>query len=139
MIITDGAAASLRSPQYCVSTLILVGELVLNTANGLVKFSVVLFYARVFTQPLHFKSVLWVVGAVIWCFYVVSQIVGVLGFIGPGRRGCLDENNVLLYPSILNVLIDFTLLFLPLPLLFRLNLGRTRKFGLVLVFMVGYR
>ena len=80
-IVTGQTAASLHSPRFCIPNIILADELTLNASNCLIKFSVVLFYARIFTQLPYFRSLLWVAGALIWCFFAASQIVAVLGFI----------------------------------------------------------
>ncbi|KAI9794955.1 MAG: hypothetical protein M1833_007329 [Piccolia ochrophora] len=50
---------------------------------------------------------------------------------------CLDQNAIFWVTSIVNVVTDFYILVLPLPLIWNLQLRAQKKIGLTLVFMLG--
>ena len=47
---------------------------------------------------------------------------------------CVDATNIFLADGVISVLSDFTILLLPMPLLWKLHLSKKRKVKFVLVF-----
>lgn len=106
--------------------------------------SILFQYLRVFPTP-RFRVVCYVVLAVvvlhgIWTFFGSIFICFPINFFWdkgiPGGR-CLDERAVWFTNAGLNIAQDLVILFLPMPVLRKLNIPRRQKKALMTVFAVG--
>ena len=123
-----------------------VGEQFYNTSLPLIKVSALLFYARVFKTVRWFRVALWIVGAMVVSWFIAIECVAIFSCI-PDRKlweptipgHCIDTYTSFLGTAAPNVITDFLILLLPLPMLWRLNIGLKHRLGLIFVFMLGYR
>lgn len=110
-----------------------------------VKCSIILLYRRIFPSRQVGKALLGISGVLMaWFFaalfcsifncYPISKAwkPSVSGF-------CLDYGVVTLVIGIANILLDFTLLGLPMPLLWNLHVSTRRKVLLMFMFALGCR
>jgi hypothetical protein len=126
---------------------IFVAEIFYNITLTLAKSSAILFNVRIFSIQTRWF---------LWCTYfitflVLGWLIGItlLGIFqctpvdkawNPTKAGtCLSMYNLYLATAIPNVVIDFFLLLLPLPILWNLRVTLAQKIGLLAVFTLGYR
>lgn len=122
-----------------------VENIIYNTGLTLVKMSVLMFYARIFSSVRKYQISFWVMGCVIvgWGiainFLAIFTCTPVAAAWNPAVPGvCLSTQATFRGATISNIVIDLWLLLLPLPMLWSLHIGRARKVGLVGVFAAGY-
>ena len=121
-------------------------EMIYDISISLPKISVLLFYARVFTtQERVFRYALWFTH-----FLVIGWLLSIVLFTSllcdpvekqwkptiPGY--CHPNTEAWLASAIPSVVIDLILLLLPLPMLWRLQMKKSRKFLIMAVFICGY-
>ena len=125
---------------------LLITNLVYNTGLALVKLSVLLFYIRIFRIVSSYRTAFWAVGAAIvgsgiainfLALFTCSQVPNAWNLTVDGR--CLDTQQTFAATAIANLLIDFLLLVLPMPMLWQLHINTSRKCALIGVFAAGYR
>ena len=116
-----------------------------NTALTLVKMSVLCFYIRVFQTVFVYKIFFWIAGALVLSWWVIFTFLSLFECTPvhktwePQTLGsCISHNRIFLGTAILNILIDFLLLVLPMPMIWRLQLNTGRKVALLGVFAAGY-
>ena len=110
------------------------------------KYSILFFYARLFKKHSRSFSVsMYVMGAFVtaWMLYAISFLMVQCSPIRknwlPGASGrCLHPYRWHLAVSIWCVIMDFFIMLLPLPTLWKLNTGRKRKLRLTVLFVCGY-
>ena len=117
------------------------------------KASVLLFYLRLFgtpgTRPV-FRKLLYITQVLVIVWLIAAVIPGIyrchpiddmwnpLIFSGPDVRiHCIDENAYYVSTSVFNVALDFWILVLPLSIVWTLQLSRSRKAGLIAIFLLG--
>lgn len=114
-------------------------------AIAAVKFSVLLLYRRLFPGRT-FQKTLWVLGGFIFCYTVTQELTVVLecipvaGAWNPAihaKAKCIRLNLEWVIMASLNVVTDVLTLFLPLPLLWRLQIDKERKYQLIGIFLLG--
>ncbi|KAI9656617.1 MAG: hypothetical protein M1821_004824 [Bathelium mastoideum] len=120
-------------------------NLVYNTGLSCVKLSVVLFYFRVFRQIGLYRYAFWTAAflVVAWCignnFLSIFVCFPVQSYwTGTPHRYCITNGDGFLEATISNVIIDFIILLLPMPICWRLHLTTKRKIALVGAFICGY-
>ncbi len=109
-----------------------------------VKTSLLLFYIRLFPTR-RMRMVSYITGAIMWGFCIASTIVDIdtcapVSYywnknIPNGR--CIDTNVFYIVGSSMQLVTDLTVLILPLPVVWSLNTGTTKKIGLSVVFLLG--
>ena len=120
---------------------------------SLTKASILLFYLRLFGTPgtrpglrklLYATQVLvivWLIASIIPGMYrchPIDDMWNPLIFSGPDvRNHCIDENAYYVSTSVFNVALDFWILVLPLSIVWKLQLSRRRKAGLIAIFLLG--
>ena len=128
-----------------LALILFVFDFIYNTGLTIVKMSVLCFYIRIFQTVFMYKIFFWVAGALIisWCvtFNFLSLFTCVpihksWDLQTPGF--CLSHGPIFLATAIPNILIDFLLLVLPMPMIWRLHLDTGRKVALLGVFAAGY-
>ncbi len=113
---------------------------------GLTKMALLLFYWMVFpTKP--FRNVL--TGAIIICALYIPVFSLMIVFnclpisytwtkwTGETQGSCINLNAFAWAHAIINIVFDLFIMFLPIPQLLHLHLGRRKKIHLVLMFSVG--
>ena len=120
--------------------------LIWNAAVAVPKLSALCFYQRVFHQTYRWFSVLlWSIGILNVLWFLAAELSTIFQCspvkaayeIVEGR--CIPEWKWQLATTIPSVVIDVMILFLPLPLLARLQVPLRRKLLLIGVFIFGYR
>ncbi|KAL8825258.1 MAG: hypothetical protein Q9170_007866 [Blastenia crenularia] len=107
------------------------------------KISILLLYRRIFPSR-KFHVILWALGIFIFAFSTVNVFV-ILFQCNPVKAGfnplikgrCIDSETMILVVAILTVVTDFVILGLPLPLVWKLQMRRTRKIQVSLIFLLG--
>lgn len=128
-----------------LALVLFVENFIYNTGLTLVKMSVVLFYMRFFGTVRVYRYLLWISGFLVVGWFIAITSVAVF-MCAPIRKQwqptvpghCIDPHACFLGATITNVIIDFILLVLPAPMLWRVNVKASRKAGLVGVFATGY-
>lgn len=117
-------------------------NLVYNAALTLIKLSVLMFYVRVFKIIKIYRIALWFAGFIVVAWGITLFFTTLLACIPieknwnlsvPGH--CIERPYTLLLP---NILTDFILLILPMPMLWSIQLSFPRKIGLCGLFAAGY-
>ncbi|KAL8761230.1 MAG: hypothetical protein Q9184_002634 [Pyrenodesmia sp. 2 TL-2023] len=115
----------------------------------LAKFSLLLFLYRIFSVSFRFRLASWALGAVlaIWtsvtmllCIFACRPIVAswvVRIYLAPSTHCPIKVPNVTTIHGFCNVLTDFALLFLPVPMVWNLHVTTKKKVGLAAVFATG--
>ena len=122
-----------------------VDELLWYTSFTLTKLSVLCFYNRVFGSTPGLKIALKIIAAIIlswWIALFLSSIFQCKPISDAWMRGpeskCFGLQPFFLAQTVPNLITDFAILFIPLPILWRLHLRLSRKVTLILVFLVSY-
>ena len=107
------------------------------------KFSVLLFYNRVFSTR-SFRMVLYAIGATVMMWWIAMQFASIftctpIDFTwnrhGPGH--CINLERFYLGQAIPNIVTDIVLLSITIPMIWRLQLPRSQKVALSGVFLLG--
>lgn len=122
-------------------------QMVARTSMFFAKLSILLLYIRLFFP----KGVIrggslfwWVIQAVIWLnlLYTVGLILAIALQCVPSNRpygsSCIDQYMVLMSASIINIISDLLVLIIPMASLWRLNMGRKRKWAVWALFVFGF-
>lgn len=112
---------------------------------ALAKISILLFLWRIFRVEPKFRIAAWTIGTVLVVWSLITFLLGIFGC-HPIKANWnvslyLDTNthcypkiyDVVNYHGFCNIITDFALLFLPLPMLWRLQMDRKKKLGVGLV------
>lgn len=110
-----------------------------------IKTSLILLYYRIFSVVTWFRHLL--LGAFIVCalYFIIDAFVAIfecapVAFYWnqniPGGH-CIDQNAFYRWNGVANLLIDFGVLGLTMPMIWRLNLARRQKISLSLIFCLG--
>ena len=117
-----------------------------------VKFSILLFYARIFTehtakmqQQIWFTRALYAMGAITASWWIVCQFIVIFECTPihyfwdrtPVTGHCLDVQKFFDGQAVPNIITDVILLALPLPLIWNLQLPANQKVALSGVFLLG--
>ena len=128
-----------------LAKLLLIDNLIYNTGLTVVKMSVLLFYVRVFRIVLVYRVIFWIVAFLIISWGIAINFLAIFActpvhrYWDPTVPGtCLNKNLTFLGATVPNIVIDFILLVLPIPMLWRLHVETSTKFALVGVFSAGY-
>lgn len=116
------------------------------TALPMVKISIIMFYLRIFPQPLFRKCCH---GAIVLCvgyglaFLLVSVFqcrpinYAWLRWDGEHQGSCNNINAQGWTSAAINVVLDFVIIGLPIPMVAKLNMNRRKKFLVMLMFSLG--
>ncbi len=92
-----------------------------------------------------FGFVCWICTAIVigWCvailFASIFQCVPIAAGWDLSTHGkCIDQKSFFLGQAIPNAIMDFVLLIIPLPFLWKLHVRRPQKVALVVIFLLGY-
>ena len=120
--------------------------LLFNTTLAVVKISVLLFYARLFWTVKTFRIALWITAVLCLALPVAFNIhatftcIPVQKFWRPQLPGhCLAHLPGYIVSGILNIVTDFMILLLPMPIIWNLHTSRNHRAYLIGTFAAGYR
>lgn len=128
--------------------LLYAGEISYGAGIVLAKLSILVFYRRVF--PMAHVSHAW--RTCWWVLFVFSSLMIVMTIPGifqcrpiaffwdraiPGGQCSVQGVPFFISTSIINILSDFLILVLPLPALVKLQIGKSKKIGLIGLFLLG--
>ena len=116
---------------------------------SLSKISVLTYYGKIFRARAH-PNIVWR-----WTYYFIfaATIVSLIGFVllavfqcqpvqrfwdRTGEGNCYAYHTILFSNSICSAILDLLILLSPLPPIWKLNLGKNRKWVLTGVFILGY-
>ncbi|KAI1127676.1 hypothetical protein F5Y10DRAFT_242428 [Nemania abortiva] len=128
--------------EFISSLLILTSSIIIQLPLGAVKISILLFYQRVFPTPA-FKLCTWVAIAVvsIWgilfFFLTLFQKRYYSDLLNGTGEWLLDSSSVGIAQVSSSIALDVAVLIFPLPVIYRLNMARTRKIAVALIFWLG--
>ena len=115
-------------------------------AIAAVKFSILIFYYRIFTghKP-WFRWSLYAMGGIVFCWWIVCQFIVIFECTPihyfwnrqPVNGHCIDIQKFFVGQAVPNIVTDFALLALPLPLIWKLHIPHGQKFALSGVFLLG--
>lgn len=121
-------------------------EIMYMITLGLTKIAILAFYLKVFPNE-GFRRVCWVTVAVCLCsfpsfsiftmFYCTPVSYTWEGWTGEVAGHCLSFNTFAWIQTSINIVLDTFILILPLPLVWRLNMGKRKRVLLMLMFSVG--
>ena len=118
---------------------------VYNTGLTAIKMSVLFSYVRIFRIVLVYRIVFWIVAFLIISWGIAINSMAIFQCIPihkawdltvPGH--CLSFSKTFLGTAITNIVIDFILLVLPIPMLWKLHIETSSKIALIFVFSAGY-
>jgi hypothetical protein len=118
---------------------------VYNTALSLVKLSVLLFYIRIFRTVSKYRPAFYAVGFTIVGWWIAIDFVALFTCI-PIRKSwiptlpgeCINTQHTFVAATTSNILVDVLLLIVPMPMLWKLQVGTPQKFALLGIFACGY-
>ncbi|KAL8928994.1 MAG: hypothetical protein Q9208_001437 [Pyrenodesmia sp. 3 TL-2023] len=117
-------------------------ETLYHTSTTLAKYSILAFYHRIFPIS-QFRRILWLIAAVVTCYLIsvdlvcLFQCTPVHSFWDVGVEGhCINIDRFFLASGSMNVLLDFIIFALPIPLLWRLRTSFNQKLVLTAIFTV---
>ena len=132
-----------RTAHRCFSQWAAASVIIACPAVALPKVAILVFYLRVNpTQPFRYSvfAVLFItIGYMIaLCLALFFQCQPIAKSWNPLLKGqCLNQEDLFLWNSILNVFADFLVLILPIPMLRKLQVGMRQKWIIALLFGVG--
>ena len=102
-------------------------------------------YYRIFSIDISFRRQSWILGAVIFSFWLASTIATLVNcrplkysWIGLSlEEYCFNYNVFWMATGAVEVVIDTAILILPIRMVLRLQLSRTTKASIILVFLLG--
>ena len=136
-----------------VSQVVYFGNIPYLMIVSMTKTSILLFYLRLFGTPGTYKGyrkLIYVTQALVVAWLVGSLIPGILRchpiadtwhplvVEDPGVRAyCINDGAYYVASSAFNVALDFWILALPLPIVWKLQLSKFRKVSLIAIFLLG--
>ena len=117
----------------------------------LIKLTILLQFLRVFV-PLHKRNAMsWICHALIWLnfFYYTTYVFLAIFYCTPIKKGwsqqvyppikgsCLNLRTAYIAGAAINTASDLSIVILPQPVIWHLQLSSKRKLGLCLIFLVG--
>ena len=133
-----------RSNSELAKILFIVG-LVYNTGLTVIRMSVLLTYVRIFRIVPVYRVVFWIVAFLIISWGIAIDVMAIFtctpthkewDWTTPGH--CLNYRKAFLRTAVTNIVIDFILLVLPMPMLWKLQKETSTKIALIVVFSAGY-
>ncbi|KAK4142422.1 uncharacterized protein C8A04DRAFT_13223 [Dichotomopilus funicola] len=120
-----------------------VSIIVYNVGMALTKISTLLLYKRIFNHTMMHKVVMYglaflVCWAITLCFLLPMVCMPVAAFWDPSVKGfCLDNGTIWYVMAGVNLVTDFTVFSLPIPVISSLQLPKKQKAMLLIVFTLG--
>ncbi|KZF22835.1 hypothetical protein L228DRAFT_137464 [Xylona heveae TC161] len=118
-------------------------EMIYNTGLSTVKFSILIFYSRIFPTR-RMRIALWCVGGIVlgWLiamnFAVIFQCIPIhkaWNFAVPGR--CINVDAWFIGQAVPNIATDIAILAMPLPVIWTLQIPLSQKMAVCAIFLLG--
>ncbi|KAL2040958.1 hypothetical protein N7G274_006416 [Stereocaulon virgatum] len=116
-----------------------------NFALSLAKLSVLCFYQRIFATARKTRIFLWITAGLTTIWLTAVTLAGLIhcipvkAFWNPMVKGkCIDSWSFFLGSAVPSIVLDLILLVVPMPFLWRLQIGATQKIALFVIFLLGY-
>ena len=134
--------------KYAVANVLLgrIAVVFYSITIGMIKISALLFYARLFKTKGRMVMALWITGGTIvfWTLFLViypwtfcKPLAKIYNPLVKGVCKTMPEWN--LSSTVINCLLDFIVLLLPMPIIWNLQMNTRRKLAYFIVFLLGYR
>ena len=127
-----------------VYQIILPFEAMYALANASVKFSILMFYIRIFGTDRKFRRNVYIVGGIVaaWATHIVLETFLICRPLSmnwdPAAGGhCGNRNVMFVVAGATNMVTDIMVMALPIPALWKLQMPMIRKIGLMAVFSLG--
>lgn len=108
-----------------------------------IKTSLLLFYLRLFPNR-RMRIVAYITGAIMWGFAIASTIVDINtctpinSLWNTHISGhCINKNVFYVFGSSVQLVTDVAVLLIPLPFVWSVHIGTTKKIGLSVIFLLG--
>lgn len=119
------------------------GELMYIVAMATVKFSILLFYRRIFPAR-SFKIVLWVIAGLV-CSWMVAMGLAMIFQCDPIQKAwnptvagnCIDLSKLYLGNAVPNIVTDVIIIIVPIPMIWHLQITRSQRVALCGIFLMG--
>ncbi|KAI8949234.1 hypothetical protein F4801DRAFT_553894 [Xylaria longipes] len=128
--------------EFISSLLILTSSIIIQLPLAAVKISILLFYQRVFPTAV-FKFCNWIaiiivsIWAILFFFLTLFQKRYYSDLLNGTGKWLLDSSSVGLAQVSSSIALDILVLTFPLPVIYRLNMARSRKIAVALMFWLG--
>ncbi len=127
-----------------ISQMLIAAEVIYNFAMFAIKASILYLYKRVFFVSRNFVIILWIVGIFVAC-YSITQVFAAIFQCMPidsnwnpmVKHYCINTDIGATIIAAFNVLTDFAILILPMPLLYRLQKPTKQKIQIMGMFLLG--
>ncbi|PSR79597.1 hypothetical protein BD289DRAFT_375278 [Coniella lustricola] len=124
--------------------LMICNEVLYCFVMGLIKLSLLFLYNSIFPQR-QFRWVLWFTAFLIVSWVAYGTLTGILECVPVSalwdttiaKSYCIDYGTLVVVAGVHNIVLDFIILILPMPLVWRLSMSRQKKFMLVFTFAMG--
>ena len=134
-----------QAPPVILDKMLYAAQIIYVLAPVAVKLSLLLLYKRIFVTTMHrkFTIVLYGMGSFVLIYGTVFLFLSIFictpisSFWTIQEGWCFDEWGYTLSYSVVNIITDFTIWALPIPLVWSLYLPKGQKIGLSLVFLLG--
>ncbi|KAI3401674.1 hypothetical protein diail_9338 [Diaporthe ilicicola] len=150
MRIVDSLARDslLHWSNFCVvlSLFTWLTEIMYMVALGLTKVAMLLLYLKVFPGQT-FRRICFVMVAICLAYIISTSLATIFNctpvsynwtsWTGETKGHCFSFNTFAWAQSSLNIVLDLTIILLPIPQLWKLNMGKKKRIQLVLMFSVG--
>lgn len=121
-------------------------EVLYCTIMGLIKLSLLTMYAGIFPQR-KFQWALWCTAFLILSWVIYGSLTGILQCVPVQALWdmsitdayCIQYGTVVIAAGVQNILLDFIILTLPVPMIWRLSMSRQKKRMLIFTFAMGGR
>lgn len=125
----------------------MITEIFSNLTMCFIKLSILRFYASIFSTSRAFHYSLWVVAMLVGGLTVAATIVTIIqcipiefGWNPTAVKGyCIDYGFMVLVVCIINIVTDFVIIAMPIPLIRQLHISGRKKYLLTITFAVGSR
>lgn len=137
---------SIRDPNTIHGQINIINENLYCVCMAFLKFSILSMYGSIFPQR-KFHYCLWAVAAFMTCwaiscaFVAIFQCTPIAFGWDPSIVGgtCVNYGALVLVAGICNIITDFVVLAMPIPLVLKLNLSTQRKRMVIFTFAMGGR
>ncbi|RDL40437.1 uncharacterized protein BP5553_00416 [Venustampulla echinocandica] len=121
-------------------------EVLYNPVIFTTKLSILLQYKRIFC-PHNSGTTYWLIHVLIWSnlLYYIAVMIPQIVVCNPREKAwhpylpgkCLDLPSILITGAVVNIISDFSILILPVHSIWKLQMSRSRKYGVTAIFATG--
>ncbi|KUI56623.1 hypothetical protein VP1G_04044 [Cytospora mali] len=124
--------------------LMICNEVLYCTVMGLIKISLLAMYGSIFPQQ-RFRWVLWFTAFLVVSWVIYGSLTGILQCVpvqalwdtSITNAHCITYGTLVIVAGVQNILLDFIILTLPIPMIWRLSMSKQKKNMLIFTFAMG--